>query len=137
MSWQRSPAADRPRGRPRRDGSGLSRSCCSASKAGCGAAPAAARFGRRTPMRRSDEFAAVLARVVPRLRTRDTLRALAVAGLVTAPVLALARDGLCALVAAIAIAAVMAVLLPARGISSVASPHSAAAASTAPTLIVD
>jgi len=182
-------------------------------------------------MRHSDEFAAVLARVVTRLRTRDTLRALAVAGLVTALVLALARsahaslmttigvgslgfvaaasaafamlrhgrsaaaaaqaversdpslrnlvitaeeltrkpvpigasmrarvmadaarrlaaidvaravplsrDGLLACVSAIAIAAVMAVRLPARAISSVAPPHSAAAASTAPTLIVD
>ena len=42
-------------------------------------------------MRRSDEFAAVLDRVVTRLRTRDALRALASAGFVAALVLALAR----------------------------------------------
>jgi hypothetical protein len=45
------------------------------------------------PMRRSDEFAAVLDRVVTRLRARDTLRALAFAGGAATLVLALARGG--------------------------------------------
>jgi len=82
-------------------------------------------------MRRSDEFAAVLARVVARLRTRDAMRAMAGAGLVTAPVLATARSAHASLTTAIGVGSLVFVAAAAGAFAVLRHRRSAAAAAQA------
>jgi len=82
-------------------------------------------------MRRSDEFAAVLARVVARLRTRDAMRAMAGAGLVTAPVLATARSAHASLTTAIGVGSLLFVAAAAGAFAVLRHRRSAAAAAQA------